>query len=100
MQFLITGTDSPVSILSFTMQEPVKRIISQGIKQLSGTTMTSPGTNSSLETVNNSGSLNNFYFLLTRTSQLYLANLRMLLIFFMVTYKFSDTPDTEMARMQ
>lgn len=51
MQFLVTGTDSPVSMLSLTMAEPVKRIISQGIKQLSGTTMTSPGTKSSLEIV-------------------------------------------------
>jgi hypothetical protein len=48
MQFFITGTDSPVSILSFTKQLPVKRIISQGIIVYSGTIITSPGTRSPL----------------------------------------------------
>lgn len=46
--FLITGMLSPVSMLSFTMQEPVRRTRSQGILQPSGISMTSPGTNSVL----------------------------------------------------
>lgn len=37
---------SPVSILSFTMQDPVRRAISHGMEQLAGTSTTSPGTSS------------------------------------------------------
>jgi hypothetical protein len=48
-ELLMTGTDSPVSILSFTMQDPVKRTKSQGIRQLFGITAISPGTKSLLE---------------------------------------------------
>ena len=45
---LMTGTDSPVSMLSLTMHYPERSIMSQGIVQLSGTTITSPGTKESL----------------------------------------------------
>jgi len=48
-ELLMTGTDSPVSILSFTMHDPVKRTKSQGIRQLFGITAISPGTKSLLE---------------------------------------------------
>lgn len=48
-ELLMTGTDSPVSILSLTMHDPVKSTKSQGIKQLFGITAMSPGTNSLLE---------------------------------------------------
>ena len=50
-EFLMIGTDSPVSMLSLTMQDPVNKTASHGIKQLFGTTITSPGTSSLLEIV-------------------------------------------------
>jgi hypothetical protein len=46
--FLITGTLSPVSILSLTIAMPVNKIKSQGKTVFSGTSITSPGTNSEL----------------------------------------------------
>ncbi len=42
--FLITGVLSPVSMLSFIMHWPVKRIKSHGMDYFSGISMTSPGT--------------------------------------------------------
>ena len=42
--FFITGTDSPVSMLSFTIQDPDRSTISHGIKEHLGTIATSPGT--------------------------------------------------------
>ncbi len=46
--FFITGIDSPVSILSFIIADPLNRIRSQGNAYYSGTTITSPGTKSPL----------------------------------------------------
>ena len=44
----ITGTLSPVSMLSFTIAAPVSKIKSQGKFSLYGISMTSPGTKSEL----------------------------------------------------
>lgn len=44
--FLITGILSPVSMLSFTIHDPVNKARSQGIEVISGISMTSPGTRS------------------------------------------------------
>ena len=46
----ITGTDSPVSIDSFTIAFPVNKTKSQGRLVDSGTTTTSPGSNYELST--------------------------------------------------
>lgn len=47
---LMTGILSPVSIASFMMHCPLSKIISHGIRQFSGISTISPGTNSKLYT--------------------------------------------------
>ena len=51
MQLFMTGILSPVSIASFTMADPVSKIMSHGSDMPSGTTTTSPGTNWTLSAV-------------------------------------------------
>lgn len=50
-QAFITGMDSPVSIASFTIALPVRRIKSHGSETPYGIRTTSPGSNSRLQTV-------------------------------------------------
>jgi len=93
-QFFMTGTDSPVSMLSLTIQEPVKRTMSHGIRLLSGTTTTSPGTRSLLETYCK------LELLLTSMEHSKAAIFLMLLIFVTVSYKFSIMLEIEMTKIQ
>jgi len=67
-EFLMTGTDSPVNMLSLTIHDPVNRTTSHGIKQLFGTTITSPGTSSLLDMVLKEVLLFDFDYRLTSTS--------------------------------
>lgn len=90
----MTGTDSPVNILSLTMHDPVRRTISHGIRQLSGTTITSPGTRSLLVRLRCPD------ILLTSTGHSKVAIFLIELIFFTVSYKFSIILDNEMTIMQ
>ena len=76
----MTGTDSPVSMLSFTMHWPVNKIKSHGRIWSLGIITTSPGTKSSLLTVICSEKPLEFT-LLTSIKHSNLANYLILLIF-------------------
>ena len=93
----MTGTDSPVSMLSLTIQDPVRRTRSQGIKQLSGTTITSPGTRCPLEIF--LLLIYVIFVLLTSTSHSYDAIFLIVLILVIVSYRFSMTLETEITKI-
>ena len=94
MQYLVTGTDSPVSIDSLTTQDPESKSKSHGIMQFSGTTIISPGTRFPLVMSIKFG------LRLASTTHSYETIFLIVLMFVMVSYKFSTILAKEIANMQ
>lgn len=97
IEFLITGILSPVSMLSFTMQDPVRRAKSHGIEVISGISTTSPGTKSILSIY---FKLFSFPSLMALIGQLYYAIFFILFKFLKVSIREVVAEDTERTRMQ